>query len=406
MKGLLDGIRVVELTSWIFGPLAGMMLADLGADVIKIEAPDGGDPARGVRWMMGSVDCAMPGDRNALVECCNRNKRSVSLNLKHERGRAAMFRLLENADVFLHNFRAGVPERLGLGYEELSARFPQLIYAAASGYGPEGPEAGRPALDYVGQARSGLMWGPGHPGDPPYYNTGGTADTVGAIMLAFGVVAAIAGRNELGHGQKVDVSHLGAAMWLQNWSIGVSQLMHLPEWPRFDRGNAGNPLWNHYQCGDGGWIALALIQADRYWVDFVEAMGLPELLADERFHDLDSRREHNKALIAILDARFRAEPRSYWEARFRRYPDFMWERIQKVTDLPGDPQALANNYLVPYDYPGAGEVYLLNFPVTFSETPSQIRKVAPLAGEDTFDVLLAAGFGEEEIADMAVKGVI
>ena len=406
MAGLLDGIRIVEWTTFGFGPFAGVMLSDLGADVIKIEDPNGGDAARNARWLIGAVDCAMPEGRNALFEAVNRNKRSVTINFKSERGRDAFFRLMETADVFLHNFRPGVPERLGIGYEALAARFPRLIYAAASGYGPAGPDALRPGFDYIGQARSGIMWASGSPGDPPLYSTAGTADMIGGIMLAYGVVAALGGREKLGRGQRVDVSHLAATMWLQFWSIGVSQLTHLAEWPRFDRNRAGNPLWNHYQCADGQWIALSLLQPDRYWPDFVEAMGMPELLADPRFQDLESRHEHSRALVALLDARFRQEPRAYWEAVFRRYPDFIWDRIQKVTDLPEDPQVIANKYMVPHQYPGVGEVYLQNCPVIFSETPGQIRKLAPALGEDTLDVLQGIGYSDEEIAEMMAEGAV
>lgn len=406
MKALLDGVRVIEWSAFAFGPLAGLMLADLGAEVIKIEDPRGGDPARNARWMIGSVDCFLPGDRNALFETFNRNKRSITLNLKTDAGKQVLFRLLEDTDVFVHNFRQAAAKKVGLNYEILNERFPDLIYGVGSGYGPKGPDAQRPGLDYVGQARSGLMWGAGAPGDPPYYNTGGTADMIGGIMLAFGIVAALAGRAKTGKGQKVDVSHVGASMWLQKWAIGVAQLTGLNAWPRFDRSNAGNPLWNHYECRDGKWIALALLQADRYWPDFTEAIERLDLLADPRFADVETRRTHNQELIPILEEAFKLRDRKDWEVVLSRYPDFIWDRVQTISDLASDPQVLENGYLVPRDYPGIGNVLLQTLPVTFSETPAEIRSLAPSLGEHTYEVLAACGIDSDGMAELAEQGAI
>lgn len=405
-ESILSGVRVIEWSAFAFGPLAGLMLADMGAEVIKIEDPSSGDPARNARWMIGSVDCALPGDRNALFETFNRNKRSITINLKSEAGRAILFRLLATSDVFLHNFRQRAAKQLGVSYDDICAQFPHLVYGVGSGYGPKGPHSERPGLDYVGQARSGLMWGSGAPTDPPYYNTGGTADMIGGIMLAFGLVSALFAKSRSGVGQKVDVSHLGASMWLQKWAIGVSQLTQLSEWPRFDRSNAGNPLWNHYKCADGKWVALSLLQADRYWPDLAEAIERPELLSDERFKDVETRKENNKALICILEEVFAQRPRQHWEDVLSRYPDFIWDRVQTIGDLPTDPQVLENSYLAPFEYPGIGKVLLQTLPVTFSRTPASIESFAPSLGQHTHEVLTDSGYTSEEIADLAASGAI
>jgi crotonobetainyl-CoA:carnitine CoA-transferase CaiB-like acyl-CoA transferase len=386
VPGVLDGIKVVELSAFAFGPLAGMMLADLGADVVKVEPPHG-DPSRSSPFMIGSVDCRLPHGLNALFESNNRNKRSVVLDLKVAADRATMLELLGRADVFIHNYRQGVPERLGIGYEDVRRINPGLIYAAASGYGPAGPDVTKPGLDFAGQARSGLMWSAGHPGDPPYYSTGGTADMIGAIVLAYGVLAALLGRRGDSEGQKIDVSHLGASMWLQNWALGVSLYTNLEDWPRFDRGDAGNPLWNHYACADGRWIALALLDSQRHWATLLEVLGLGELQHDDRFVDVDARRLNNKALIAILDEAFGDQPGAYWAERLSRHPDLLWDFVQSLRDLPSDPQVVANGYLQEREHPALGPVTVQAPPVTFSRTGWELRRFAPGLGEHTEEVL-------------------
>ncbi len=407
MAGTLEGVRVVELTAFAFGPMAGMMLSDLGADVIKIEDPKGGDPSRYHRYMIGSVDCGLPNGRNALFECMNRNKRSITINLKEEKGREIARALAAKADVFIQNFRPGVAEELGLGYEDFMRWNPRVVYASASAYGPEGPDAKRPGLDYIGQARSGIMWTTGHPGDPPYYSTAGVADMIGAIMLAYGVVAALVERERHGLGQKVDVSHLAATMWLQLWAIGVAEWTKVEEWPRFDRNNAGNPLWNHYQCADGEWIALALLQADRYWHDFCQALDITEIEKDPRFTDVDRRRSNNRALIQILEQRFRQHPRSHWEKVFSKYPDFIWDKVQRIKDLKTDCQVVANKYMTPYVDRDVGEVMVQSCPVLFSGHQWSMGRVAPGLGEHTFAILSdELSYSDQYIAELVALGVV
>jgi|DewCreStandDraft_5_1066085.scaffolds.fasta_scaffold13722_3 crotonobetainyl-CoA:carnitine CoA-transferase CaiB-like acyl-CoA transferase len=408
MRGPLTGIKVIEWSTWAIGPLAGLVLADLGADVIKVEDPQtGGDPARHIKWAGGFIDCELPKGRNALFEAMNRNKRSITLHLKHPAARELLYSLVREADVFLHNFRPGVPERLGLDYDSLSHLNPRLVYAAGSGYGPLGPDATRPALDYAGQARSGLMWAMGHPGDPPYWGSIGFADAMGGIMLAMGTLAAIAARQLQGVGQRVDASHLGASMFLQTIALGILLLSGDKEWPRFDRRAAGNPLWNHYRCQDGRWLALAMIQPDRYWHDFCDAIGQPELADDPRFQTTEQRRLNCRELVAHLDGIFATRTRDEWEEIFARYPDFIYERVQILGDLTDDPQVQANGYISDFDHPDLGPVRLLNLPLLLSATPASVRSAAPTLGQHTYQVLREElRLSDEEIARLAEAGAI
>ena len=407
MTGPLDGVKVVEWSTWAIGPLAGAILGDLGAQVIKVEAPEVGDPSRHMKWVVGLVDSELPAGRNALYEIMNRNKRGLTLNLKHPEAKEILFRLVEQSDVFIENFRPGVADRLGVGYEALASMNPRLIYASSSGYGFKGPDAKRPGLDYVGQARSGVMWAMGHPGDPPYWSSAGFADIMGGIMLAFSVVTAITARERLGVGQKVELSHLSATMFLQYWSIGSLLLTGAKEWPRFDRRVAGNPLWNHYRCADDQWIALALLQPDRYWRDFCSIMGLETLVDDPRFSEAEARRIHSRELIQILEEVFATRPRPEWEQLLSQNPDFIYDRVQTISDLPDDPQVIANEYLSDFAHPDLGTVKVLNFPGKLSQTPAQVRSAAPQLGEHTLEILTEElGYSPERVADLYGQGVI
>lgn len=399
----LDGIRVIDWTIWQQGPVCSTMLGDLGADVIKVEERVGGDPGRGMTKLSGIDMGGMP---NFYFEANNRNKRGITVDLKKPEGREIVYQLVAGADVFVQNFRQGVAERLGLGYAELKQRNPKLIYATATGYGPDGPESGDPSFDQLGLARSGIMLAAGEPDMPPLAIAGGIADQMGAIMLAYGIMAALVARERFGIGQAVDGSHLGSMMALQGLSVSA-RLMWGFAIPRMPRKFQANPLWNHYECQDSRWICLGMLQPDRYWADFCRVIGRPELATDERFVDLRVRAANAGAAIEILDAVFASRPLAEWLRLLRAGGDFIFCQVNGVDDLPNDPQVQANDYVVDYDHPRFGATQVIGLPVRLSETPGSVRLPAPEFGEHTEQILTEElGYSWEQVAELKEREVI
>ena len=399
----LEGIRVLDWTIWQQGPVCSAMLGDLGAEVIKIEERERGDPGRGMLRMSG-VDLA---DRpNFYFEATNRNKLGITLDLKKPEGREIVYQLVARSDVFVQNFRLGVADRLGLDYESLRRHNPEIIYASACGYGPEGPESGDPSFDQLGLARSGIMLAVGEPDAPPQQIAGGIADQMGAIMLAYGVLAALVVRERFGIGQQVDASHLGSMSFLQGLSLSARCMMGFAI-PRMPRKFATNPLWNHYQCGDGKWICLGMLQPDRYWADFCKVIERPELITDERFVNLRVRAANCAAAVEILDAAFATQPRDEWLRRLRTGGDFIFSIVNSVDDLATDPQMLANDYVIPFDHPRYGPTQVVGVPVRLSETPGRVRLPAPEFGEHTERVLTELlGYSWEQVAELKEREVV
>ena len=399
----LDGIRVIDWTIWQQGPVASLMLGDLGADVIKIEERVGGDPGRGVLKAQGLDLRDRP---NFYFEANNRNKRSLTVDLKKPAGVAIVQRLAEGADVFVQNFRKGVAARLGLDAATLRAQNPRLVYASASGYGPEGPESGAPSFDYLGLARSGIMYSCGEPDDEPLAIAGGIADQMGAIMLAYGIVTALLARERTGRGQEVDASHLGSMAWLQGLGLSA-RLMLGRALPRQARRFATNPLWNHYRCGDGLWLALSMLQPDRYWERFCAVLEIPEAAADARFKSMLDRMMNAGECIALLDQVFARRPRAEWLRRLAEGGDFIYSIINAVDDLPDDPQMQANGYVTAFEHPAFGPTQVVGLPVRLSDTPGSIRLPAPEFGQHTEAILTEVlGYSWEEIGRLREAEVI
>ena len=278
--GPLTGMRVLDWTMWQFGPVAASMMGDMGADVIKIEALDG-DVGRAVA-QMESADAGLPAGRNAYFETCNRSKRGIAINLKTAEGREIAHKLVEGADVLIQNFRKGVAERLEMDYETLKKINPKLIYASASGFGPEGPDAELPSLDGCGQARAGLMMSATPPwAKHPVSVRGAPSDQIGGITLCLGILSALLARQSQGIGQKVEVSHLSSTMWLQGLAIGMNLLtgQHMPT---LNREDVRNYMYNIYRCKDGSWLRISNPQPARYWRPFVESLGIDYILEDPK----------------------------------------------------------------------------------------------------------------------------
>jgi CoA:oxalate CoA-transferase len=405
MDGALKGIRIIDWTIWQQGPVATTMLADMGAEVIKIEERGKGDPGRAIMSMGGASATAKSGT-NYYFEANNRHKQSITLDLTRPEAREIVYKLAEKSDVFVQNFRKGVAERLGLGYKQLSARNPKIIYANSTGYGPDGPDSGEPSFDYMAQARSGIMNISCLRTEDPIYLTGGVADQMGAIMLAYGVMTALVARERQGVGQEIHASHLGSMIALQGLNVSMRTILG-KEMPRAPRDDAYNPLWNHYRCADGLWICLGMLQTDRYWKDFCVTLGLPELVEDERFKDMRARTKNHRELVAILDEAFATKPRAEWMKLLKEGGDFIYTIVNKISDLPEDPQVIANDYVVDYEHPTIGKTKLAGVPVILTETPGNARGRAPELGEHTEAVLTELlGYSWEEVAKLQEAGVI
>jgi crotonobetainyl-CoA:carnitine CoA-transferase CaiB-like acyl-CoA transferase len=370
MAGPLDGIKVVEITQFQNGPICGRILGDMGANVIKVE-PKTGDPARGFMRLIG-VTLGLKG-RNFYFEYNNRNKRGIVLDLKQEKGREIFFKLIDDADVFLTNMAIGTPERMGIGYDVLKARNPRLIFAQSSGWGRKGPDAESFSFDYAGLARSGTMTMCGEEGMPPQNVVPGLADQMGAIMAAFGIVAAIYAREKTGKGQLMDSSMLGAMIELEGLVLAAPCMLG-GEFPRPVRAKARNPLYNHYKCKDDKWIAIVNLQPDRYWPNVCKALGIEELEHDPKFENLEAEIFKREAVINTP--------------------------VQTATEVTNDPQAIANNYFVWYDHPVLGRTKMTGWAWDFGDTPCSIRREAPEFGQHTEEVLLEYGYTWEDIAKL------
>ncbi|HKN00145.1 MAG TPA: CoA transferase [Candidatus Binataceae bacterium] len=404
MKGPLTGIRIIDWTIWQQGPVATQMLADLGAEVIKVEERDKGDPGRGIVSVSGGS--TQKGGRNFYFEANNKHKQSIALDLKRAEAREIVYRLAAKSDVFVQNFRKGVAARLRLDYKTLRDHNPRLIYASASGYGPEGPDSAEPSFDYLGQARSGVMNVTGAEGFPPTYIFGGIADQMGAVMIAYGVLAALLARERYGMGQEVDASHLGSMMALQGLNV-VARTITGKEFNRNTRANAFNPLWNHYRCSDGKWLCLGMLQPDRYWKAFCTALARPDLIDDPKYADMRIRGHNAPELVAILDQIFATRTRDEWMKTLKAGGDFIYTIVNTVADLPDDPQVRANDYIVEYEHPELGAMQLLGMPVKLSETPGEPRGHAPELGEQTEAILTEMlGYTWDDIARLREANVI
>ncbi len=380
----LEGYRVVDWTVFQQGPVASMMLGDLGAEVIKIEQRGSGDPARGM-MKLGGAAAGISG-RNFYFEYNNRNKRSLVVNLRKPEGKEIIYKLVEKSDVFVQNFRHGVAARMGLDYATLSKYNPKLIYASASGWGPQGPDAEKPSFDYTGLAKSGIMNMVGDPDMPPQNIQGAIADQTGAIITAYGVVTALLARERTGVGQEVGTSLLSSMIWLQ----GLNMSMHLvlgAAMPRTARAAAGNPLWNHYKCKDDKWIALAHLQPDRHWPILCKALGIENLEKDPKFDNMMSRGQNAAELIAIMDKVFATKTREEWYKTMAEAGDLVFESVNTIAEVASDPQTLANSYITDFQHPALGPIKVVAPPIQLSKTPVGMQKEAPEFGEHTEEIM-------------------
>ncbi len=400
-NGPLSGIRVIEISTFQQGPVAGMRLGDLGADVIKIE-PKEGDPARRhIKTIEAEFNVK---GYNYYFEHANRNKRGIVLDMKKKQGMEVFLKLIDSADVFLNNMSIAAPIRLGIGPEALLKRNPRLIYAQASGWGRKGPLAHSLSFDYTGIARSGLMMAAGEDQTPPSMMLPGLGDELGGLICAWAVTIALFARERTGKGQLVDTSLMGSIIaMIGHYISGTAMLKQ--EFRRFVRANSANALYNHYCCKDGKWIVIAHLDPDRWWAKVCGALGLQELVDDPRFNSLEARSANRKELVAIFDQVFASKTRDEWMKILEEH-GCIYTPIQNIPEVVEDPQPLANNYLIEINHPEYGPVRTMGFPWDLSETPASWRRGAPKLGEHTEEVLLEIGYSKEEIAKLREEGAI
>jgi crotonobetainyl-CoA:carnitine CoA-transferase CaiB-like acyl-CoA transferase len=379
--GALDGLRVLELTHVMAGPFCGQVLADMGADVIKIEPPGAGDSSR---RSMGT----------AAFMAVNRNKRSAALDLKDEAHRAAFLRLADSADVVLENNRPGVTERLGVDYATLSARNPRLVYASISGFGQTGPYAQRAGYDLIAQGLSGVMSVTGEPGGDPIKCGVPIGDLSAGLFCAVGILSALAARERTGRGQMVDTSLFEGALALSVWE--AAELFSTGRVPQ--KLGSAHRLTAPYQAlrtRDGHLTVAGNTQ--RQWERLCAVIGREELLADPRFTTNDDRMANRPQLAAELESALASGGTDEWVARLEE-AGIAAGPIHDYAEVFADPHTQARGMEVAMEHPEEGAVRGLGIPVKLSDTPGSIRRAAPLLGEHTGEVLREAGLADEEIA--------
>ena len=395
MAGPLAGMRVLELAQIMAGPTAGMMLADLGADVIKVEKLPGGDDTRAYREPR--VNGA-----SAPFLAMNRNKRGIALNLKHERGREVLKRLVKDADVLTENYRRGTLEKLGVGYDVLAKINPGLIYCAISGYGRDGPFADKGGFDLIAQGFAGLMSITGEPGRPPVKPGVPVADINAGLLAAMGIMAAYAHKLKTGEGQVVDTSLLEAALQQTYWHSAIY----------FATGESPKPtgsahvLTAPYQAfhAKDGYINIGGANQNN-WESLCDALGHSEWKGDPRFATNDDRMKNLPALVEAMNAVLGTKTRAEWfdildAAGVPTGP------VNDMREALSNPQVLARRMVVEVEHPSNGRYKTLGCPIKFSRTPSSVEHPAPLLGEHTRSVLRNAGYSDAEIDSLVEAGTV
>ena len=400
MTGILEGLKVIDMGHFVAVPSAGVLFADWGADVLKIEPLDG-DAQRGNKTLLLKHTGS---EVNWRFEVHNRNKKSMALDLKKEAGRNILYKLVEGVDVFMSNYQSGAIKRIKMDYDHLKQVNPGLIYASLSGYGKVGPDKDERGFDFTAAwARTGIQHLLSEPGgNPPMAPNGMMDRTIGTHMVA-GILAALLHREKTGQGQELEFSLYHSGVWALVADLQVT-LGGLPVDQR-DRTKAVNPLVNTYRTQDGRWLQLAMLQADLSWPDLCRAIERPDLEKDPRFVNLETRADHCEELIHILDGIFESKDRVEWETRLRDN-NCIYGRIESPEEVINDPQAEVNGFFTEVQHPEAGEVKYITSPVKFCQNPASVRTAAPELGQQTEEVLLELGYSWDEITELKDQGVI
>jgi len=390
----LQGLSVLDLSTNLSGPYCSMLLGDLGADVVKVERPASGDEARGMPPFVNG--------QSSPFMIFNRNKRSLTLNLKTPEAREIALKLAARADVFLENFKPGTAERLGLGYKEVSNRNPRIIYCSISGFGQTGPYRERGGFDLIAQGMSGLMSVTGEEEGPPLRVPLPISDLCGGMFATIGILAALAARERTGRGQWVDTSLLETPIALSVYE--AAQYFATGEVPqRLGPGHRTSAPYQAFRTRDG-WITVGGA-AQHFWLRLRRVLGLEQLAADPRFATNADRVRHRKELAALLQERLERETSAYWLDRLEAEgipagPLYTYDQVF------ADRQVCHREMVVEVEHPVAGRTRVLGIPIKLSETPGAIRRPAPLLGEHTREILAELGFEPAEQERLKANGVI
>ncbi len=394
--GPLDGIRVLDLTRVLAGPYCTMFLGDLGAEVVKVEQPGVGDDTRG--W-----GPPFAGGESAYFLCINRNKKSVTVDLKSKEGVALLRRLAERADVLIENFRPGTMERLGLSEKELRVVNPKLIYASLSGFGADGPMSDAPGYDLIVQAWGGLMSITGQPDGEPTKVGVAIMDLVAGLMLGKSITAALFAREKLGAGQKIDTSLLEAEV-ASLINVGSNYLLEGKIPQRWGNAHPSIVPYQSFKTADG-YLVIG-VASEGIWRRFCQAIGRAELADDLRFEKNSNRVENRSSLIGFLGEIFLGRSTGVW-LQLLNEAEVPCAPVQTVDQVFKAPQVLHREMLVEVDHPTAGTVRMAGIPVKFSLTPASIRLPPPLLGQHNEEVLASwLGMNDKEISELKRKTVI
>jgi crotonobetainyl-CoA:carnitine CoA-transferase CaiB-like acyl-CoA transferase len=404
MTAPMEGVRVLEMAIYAFAPSAAAILGDWGADVLKVEHPVLGDPGR------ATAAWGVPAEVNGvshLWEVTNRGKRAIALDVATPEGREILMQLVDESDVFVTNFLPAARRKLGIEPEDIQGRNPRIVYARGSAQGPRGELSERGGFDGVSYwARSGASLGVTPPDAPvPLAMPGpGFGDLQAGMALAGGIGSALFHRERTGEATVVDVSLMSVGLWAMGMTISGTSVLDTDTLPHQYHRNSTNPLVNEYRTKDGGFIALAFLQSDRYWPEFCVLVERFEWLADERFAELSTRAANAEALVELLDELFLERDLAVWQELLATQ-DGQWDIVLPAGRVQHDAQARANGYVQRIEHDGAGKVVLVPAPVQFGGEAPTLGK-APAFGADTDDVLRTHGVSDDAIADLRSRRII
>jgi crotonobetainyl-CoA:carnitine CoA-transferase CaiB-like acyl-CoA transferase len=395
MSGALDGVKVLDLSRVLAGPLCTMILGDLGAEVIKVEAPGGSDETRG--W-----GPPFQNGVSAYYLCANRNKKSLTVNLKDPRGKKIIYQLAEKSDVVIHNFKTGTMDRLGLGYEELSRFNPKLVYCSITGFGETGPYKDLPGYDFIIQGMSGLMSITGEEHSPPIKTGVAITDILTGLYASIGIQAALLEKERSGTGQKIDLSLYDCAVSsLVNVASNFFMTKKLPQ--KMGNRHPNIVPYQTFRTADGEMVIA--VGNDRQFQDLCSVLEMRELSSDPRFSTNPERVKHRTELIPILEKRFQTKTTSHWLEACQR-KKIPCGPIQKLDEVVCDPQLKAREMFLSMEHPVAGTIQVAGSPLKLSKTPVKQNQYPPLPGEHNELILRDLGYSAADIEDLKMNRII